>query len=108
MKEAVEILRRLGGRAHEVCTAVFIHHRAENRTAIFCEKSSVRFRRLTNKMIRDYLVRIDPLDKAGAYAAQQAGSDIIEEIEGSFTNVVGLPMEKTAAELRRFGIEPAR
>jgi len=108
MKEAVEILRRLSGRIHEVCTAVFIRHRAENRTITFCEKSSVRFRRLTSNMIRDYLAGIDPLDKAGAYAAQEAGSEIIEKIEGSFTNVVGLPMERTAVELRRFGIEPGR
>ena len=107
MKEAVEILRRLSGRIHEVCTAVFILHRAENRTVTFSEKSSVRFRRLTSKMIREYLARIDPLDKAGAYAAQEAGSEIIENIEGSFTNVVGLPMERTVVELRRFGIEPA-
>jgi septum formation protein len=108
MKEAVEILRRLSGRVHEVCTAVFICHRAENRRVTFCEKSDVRFRRLTSKMIRDYLARIDPLDKAGAYAAQETGSEIIEKIEGSFTNVVGLPMERTAVELRCFGIEPAR
>lgn len=108
MREAVEILQRLSGRIHEVCTAVFICHRAENRTVTFCEKSSVQFRRLTSKMIRDYVERIDPLDKAGAYAAQEAGSEIIEKIEGSFTNVVGLPMERTAIELRRFGIEPQR
>jgi septum formation protein len=108
MREAVEILRRLSGRIHEVCTAVFIHRRAENRTVTFCEKSSVQFRRLTSSVIRDYLISIDPLDKAGAYAAQEGGSEIIEKIEGSFTNVVGLPMERTAVELGRFGIEPVR
>ncbi len=106
MKEAVEILRRLSGRVHEVCTAVSICHRAENRAVTFCEKSSVRFRRLTSKTIRDYLARINPLDKAGAYAAQGAGAEIIARINGSFTNVVGLPMERTIVELRRFGIEP--
>jgi septum formation protein len=49
---------------------------------------------------------VGPLDKAGAYAAQGSGAEIIAKIEGSFTNVVGLPMEKTVAELAKFGIRP--
>lgn len=106
MREAAEILRRLSGRIHEVCTAVFICHRAENRAVTFCEKSRVRFRRLTSNAIRDYLAKINPLDKAGAYAAQGAGAEIIARIDGSFTNVVGLPMERTIVELKRFGIQP--
>ena len=106
MREALEILRRLSGRVHDVCTAVFICHRAEKRAVTFCEKSSVQFRRLTSNMIRDYLARINPLDKAGAYAAQGAGAEIIARIDGSFTNVVGLPMERTVVELGRFGLRP--
>ena len=73
---------------------------------MFCELSRVRFRCLTSNTIRAYLTRIDPLDKAGAYAAQNVGSEIIEAINGSFTNVVGLPMERTVAELRHFAITP--
>ena len=57
-------------------------------------------------MIKKYLARVDPLDKAGAYAAQGGGAEIIAKIEGSFTNVVGLPMEKTVAALAKFGIQP--
>jgi septum formation protein len=49
---------------------------------------------------------VNPLDKAGGYAAQGFGSKIIEKIDGSFTNVVGLPMEKTIAALAEFGIAP--
>jgi nucleoside triphosphate pyrophosphatase len=106
LKEAAQILRRLSGRLHRVCSAVFICFLAQARSQSFCEISHVRFRSLTSSAIRDYLEKVDPLDKAGAYAAQGIGSDIIERIEGSFTNVVGLPMERTTAELRRFGIEP--
>jgi septum formation protein len=104
--EARSFLRRLSGRVHEVCTAVFICDLARERRASFCEISHVHFRDLTSNRIRSYLSKINPLDKAGAYAAQGIGSEIIEKIEGSFTNVVGLPLERTAIELRRFGIEP--
>ena len=104
MKEAVQIMHRLSGRSHDVCTAVFICQFCKVRT--FFEMSKVRFRDLTDNAIRAYLAKINPLDKAGAYAAQGAGSEIIEAIDGSFTNVVGLPMERTIVELRRFGITP--
>lgn len=57
-------------------------------------------------MIQSYLAKIDTLDKAGAYAAQGEGGDIIAKIEGSFTNVVGLPMEKTIVELAKFQVRP--
>jgi septum formation protein len=68
----------------------------------------VRFHRLSKDKIDNYLAKINPLDKAGAYAAQGFGAEIIAEIQGSFTNVVGLPMEKTTRELKNFGIEPAK
>jgi len=72
----------------------------------FYEISRVRFHRLTRDKIDNYLARVNPLDKAGAYAAQGFGSEIIEKIDGSYTNVVGLPMEKTVPALAEFGIEP--
>ena len=105
LDEASAILRRLSGRVHEVCSSVFICHLARARATSFDEISRVRFRRLGEKEIERYLDKVDPLDKAGAYAAQGYGTEIIEKIEGSFTNVVGLPMEKTIAALTEFGIE---
>ena len=105
LQDAAATLRRLSGRAHEVCSAVFVCE--GTRICWFTEISSVRFRRLNESAIRSYLARINPLDKAGAYAAQGHGVEIIERIEGSFTNVIGLPMEKTSDALRHFGIEPA-
>jgi len=106
LKEAIAILRRLSGSVHEVCSSVFICHLAQARSTSFHEISRVRFRRLSEKEIERYIAQVDPLDKAGAYAAQGYGTEIIEKIEGSYTNVVGLPMEKTLAALAEFGIVP--
>ena len=104
--QAIAMLERLSGRAHEVCTSVFICHLARGQSTRFSEISHVHFRRLRRADIDDYLARVEPLDKAGAYAAQGFGSEIIEKIEGSFTNVVGLPMEKSIVALAQFGIQP--
>jgi septum formation protein len=104
---AADILRRLSGRVHEVCSSVFILHLARARSTMFYEISRVRFRRLDDRAIGEYLMKVNPLDKAGAYAAQGHGAEIISRIEGSHTNVVGLPMEKTIAALAKFGIKPA-
>jgi septum formation protein len=62
---------------------------------------------LNTEKIDNYLAKVDPLDKAGAYAAQGRGAEIIERIDGSFTNVVGLPMERVLPALAIFGITPA-
>ena len=107
-EEAVAMLQRLSGRAHEVCTSVFICHLAEAKSTSFHEISRVQFRRLGRGKIDNYLAQVNPLDKAGAYAAQGFGSEIIEKIDGSYTNVVGLPIEKTIPALAEFGLAPKR
>jgi septum formation protein len=104
LSEAAGILQRLSGRTHQVCSAVAIYQQTLDRSAVFHESSRVRFHRLNNATIESYLAKVGPLDKAGAYAAQGPGAEIIAKIEGSFTNVVGLPMEKTVAALAKFGI----
>ncbi len=106
--DAFRMLRRLSGRSHEVWTATCVRFAARRKTRTFREMSRVHFRTLDEEAIRGYLDKIEPLDKAGAYAAQGHGAEIIEHIDGSYTNVVGLPMETTAAVLREFGIEPER
>lgn len=108
LAHAKEILRRLSGRSHEVRTAVFICHLARGQAHSFQEVSRVHFRELDRRAISKYLAKIDPLDKAGAYAAQGHGAEIIVRIEGSSSNVVGLPMEQTTRVLRLFGIKPSR
>jgi septum formation protein len=106
LADAAKILRRLSGRTHEVWTAVCICHLARGKSQSFHEISRVYFRELSDSAIQDYLAKVNPLDKAGAYAAQGHGTEIIERIEGSYSNVVGLPMEKTTSALRSFGITP--
>jgi septum formation protein len=108
LAHANRILRLLSGRIHQVFSAVFVAHLTAAKMKVFSEVSHVRFRKLTETQIRSYLARIDPLDKAGAYAAQGFGSEIIAEIDGSYSNVVGLPMERTTVILAEFGIKPRR
>ncbi|HYJ04565.1 MAG TPA: Maf family protein [Chthoniobacterales bacterium] len=104
LEDAVKMLRRLSGRSHEVWTAVCIRHAARGKSHSFHETSRVHFRQLSERAIRDYLGKVNPLDKAGAYAAQGHGTEIIEKIEGSYSNVVGMPMEATTRALRAFGV----
>jgi septum formation protein len=106
--EAVRILRLLSGRAHLVTTGVFVAHLGAGQTETFCVTSRVVFKKLSDRMIEDYLARIDPLDKAGAYAAQGEGRVVIARISGSRSNVIGLPLEKTCAALERFGLRRRR
>jgi septum formation protein len=108
MREAVKTLQRLSAREHQVCTSVFICSVARQEQISFCTISHVRFKLLNDNEIRDYLAKIDPLDKAGAYAAQAHGSEVIGRIRGSYTNVVGLPMGETLRALRHFGIKPGQ
>jgi septum formation protein len=108
LEEAGRILRRLSGRAHEVWTAVRICHGTRGKSESFHEMSRVCFRQLDDRAIQNYLAKIDPLDKAGAYAAQGHGAEIIDRIEGSYTNVVGLPMEQTVRALRTLGVVAAK
>jgi septum formation protein len=61
-------------------------------------------RALTQDQIADYLAKINPLDKAGAYAIQEHGAGIVERIEGSFSNVMGLPVERLRATLQKLGV----
>ena len=108
LEDAVQMLRRLSGQTHEVCSAVLIYHQTSGRSALFHDISRVRFHRLNRAMIKSYLAKVNPLDKAGAYAAQGTSVEIIAKIEGSSSNVVGLPMEMTIGTLAKFGIRPKK
>ena len=100
--EARQMLARLSGRVHEVCTGVHLVRIEPHLQIEFHETTRVRFRPLDAAAIDAYLDKVDVLDKAGAYALQEHGDLIIESVEGSRSNVVGLPVERTLAALRRF------
>lgn len=102
LEEAYQMLEELQGRTHQVVTALCLMHLREHRQRIFAESTSVTFRPLDAPQIRRYLNNVNPLDKAGAYAIQEEGKLIIESISGSYTNVVGLPLERLGAELKEW------
>jgi septum formation protein len=102
--EAVAMLTQLAGRRHEVITAICLIHRSLDTEISFTDTTGVWMRALSDAQIGDYLDKINPLDKAGAYAIQEHGDGIVERIEGSFDNVVGLPTERLRATLERIGL----
>ena len=99
LEEAYQMLERLQGRTHQVVTGICLLHLRKHRQAVFAESTAVTFHPLDDAQNRRYLNRVNPLDKAGAYAIQEEGDLIVEKIVGSYTNVVGLPVERLSAEL---------
>ncbi|HUE36417.1 MAG TPA: Maf family protein [Candidatus Acidoferrum sp.] len=97
--EAKKMLLQLQGRTHQVVTGVSLIQLRAHRERIFAVSTDVLFRSLTPGQVDEYLSKINPLDKAGAYAIQDSGELIVSEISGSFSNVVGLPIEKVEDEL---------
>jgi septum formation protein len=102
LEAAFAMVKRLNGQTHDVYSGVWLRHERSGRERGFIDVTRVHFRHLTDAQLHAYLVRIGPLDKAGAYAAQEDRGELIESIEGSFTNVVGLPMEALALALKKF------
>jgi len=99
LADARRMLARLQGRTHQVVTGVSLIQLRTHRERVFAISTDVLFHPLDAGQIRDYLSRINPLDKAGAYAIQESGEKIISEISGSYSNVVGLPVERLREEL---------
>ena len=102
-KEARRILKKLQGTRHLVYTGVAILKMAAGsvvKKSVFFEKTIVRLRAFTDKEIKNYLKKINPLDKAGAYSIQSPHGGIVQEIKGLFSNAVGLPVERILKFLR--------
>ena len=96
-KDAQEMLQLLSGKTHQVLTGVTI---LSYRKAIDCHQfvtsTSVTFRKLLSSEIKKYVKTKEPMDKAGAYAAQGKGAFMVESVNGSYTNVIGLPMSEVS------------
>ena len=100
-EDAVRMLHRLSGADHFVTTGVTL--RTTQRRASFAVTTSVRFRSLTDEEIDYYVDRFRPFDRAGSYGIQEwIGYVAIESINGSFYNVMGLPIQRLYVELDRF------
>ena len=96
-QDAFRTLSRLQGRWHAVYTGVALLEMKAGRplrTRVFVEKTRVKIQKMDAGLIRRYLRRIDPMDKAGSYAIQVKKGGIVEAVRGSFSNAVGLPMER--------------
>jgi septum formation protein len=99
--DAVRILKQLSGIKHTVYTGVCIKTAGKEKT--FVAETDVFFRKLTDEEILFYIEKYKPFDKAGAYGAQEwIGYVGIEHIEGSYFNVMGLPVQKLYCELMDF------
>jgi septum formation protein len=99
-RDAQEMLKVLQGHTHEVITAICLVELRRHRERLFYEATDVTFRPLSPAQIRAYHAKINPLDKAGAYAIQEHGEDIVAHTHGSYSNIVGLPLERLEAELK--------
>ena len=92
--DARRMLRMLSGKTHEVYTGVCMIYTdalGERRTLVRADCTKVTFHSLSNEFIEEYIRSGSPMDKAGGYGIQDGG--LVEKIQGSFTNVVGLPVE---------------
>jgi septum formation protein len=107
LDDARRMLRTLVGKTHEVITGVAVIEANTGRMSLQAVSSMVTFRSLSDSEIDAYLKMVNPLDKAGAYAAQNSANVLIERIDGSFSNVVGLPLELVRPLLRSVGVRPS-
>ncbi len=106
LEDATRMLRLLAGRTHEVLTGVCMLRGGTVVRCSFVESTLVAFRPFDEAMIADYLKDINPLDKAGSYAAQEDRGRLIERIEGSMDNVIGLPVARVIEALEQHFAEP--
>jgi septum formation protein len=102
-EEAVDMLHRLSGREHRVLTGFSVCHSDKGKSDKEAVQTAVKMKPLTSAEIEWYVHTGEPLDKAGGYAIQGMGSFMIESIQGSYTNVVGLPLCELIQMLTRLG-----
>jgi septum formation protein len=102
--EAIEMLNRLNDKRHRVYTGVCIV--SGRQSDVFVESASVTFKKISSLDIESYVKTKEPMDKSGAYAIQGIGSKFIEEYNGDFHTIMGLPLKTVLKKLEAFGIYP--
>ncbi len=102
--EAKQILARLAGKTHCVTTGVAICCKSKGIKVFFNDMTLVTFRPFGPEVIDDYMSKVNVMDKAGAYGIQEHGDMLVEKVEGSISNVIGLPVERIAETLHNIGL----
>lgn len=98
-EDAINILRKLEGKWHSVFTAYCLYVPHLDKKLLRSVRTYVKFKPLKQREIKNYVETMEALDKAGAYAIQGIGSFMVENIEGSLTNVIGLPLSEIIMDL---------
>ncbi len=106
--DAERMLRTISGRVHTVVSAVTVIDVSSRKVDTSVSRTKVKIRELSDEQIGAYVGSGEPLDKAGAYAAQGLGSVLIEWVDGCFYNVVGLPISLLYDMLRSIGFDVLR
>lgn len=102
--QAAEMLRQLSGTSHLVVSGYAVIDRRQQLHRVEAVTTKVHFRQLTEGEITGYIATGEPADKAGAYAIQGIGACFVSGIEGSYTNVVGLPLCRLTLTLKELGV----
>ncbi|HNW82943.1 MAG TPA: Maf family protein [bacterium] len=101
-ENASNMMKMLSGQTHQVFTGVSVFY--NNKVDTFHVRSDVTFKKLSNKEIFDYCETDEPYDKAGAYAVQGIGSFMVRSINGSYSNVIGLPVSEVIEHFQKLGL----
>ncbi len=102
--EAKNILKNFSGNEHSVITGFAIIDTKNNITVNNFGQAKVKFKKLSDQEIKDYIATEEPLDKAGGYAIQGKAGGFIESINGDYYSIIGLPLNKVYCELKKMGI----
>jgi len=104
LEDARGMLRRMSGNTHTVYTAVCLMKKDLGLEELFTVTSEVNFKPFDDEVITEYFKVVNPLDKAGAYGIQEGKEMIIEGWKGSFSNIMGLPVDEVRALLEKHGL----
>jgi septum formation protein len=104
LDNARSMLLRMSGRTHTVYTAVCLVNRKLGKEELFAVTSEVSFKPFDGELVTEYFKLVNPLDKAGAYGIQEGRELIVEKWAGSFSNIMGLPVDEVGEVLKKYGL----